>query len=139
VLELSAETVSFSFSMGYPADERSMPAETADLPAGFRALWLRTSCIELVSSVGFTRGEEFGIDPAIDVDVAKELCRFLGSAPDSYREFRLYYDTGRFTLGVELTGPPVINDLTQCITDGLGSLEDAAAAMRQWSSAYGLS
>ncbi len=83
LLELTAETVTFSFSI------EQLPAET-DLPAGFRALWLRTGCItfEYVIYPGHI--------PATANDAAEELCCFLGQAPGSYREFRMFGSAEEF-------------------------------------------
>ena len=137
VLELAADAVSCSYLSADMADDRnaSAPAEAADLPAGFRALWLRTSCIAL-GSAGYTGGNGSAVT---GVDVAEELCRFLGLAPKSYRKFQLYPGPKSRTLSIQAEWLPTPDDAVECSTGSYDSFEAAAAAMRQFAPAHGLS
>ena len=73
VLHLLADVVVCTYVETDPTEDSaaSAPAEAPDLPAGFRALWLRTSCIAVsVNSV-----QDDG-SPVTSVDAAEELCYF---------------------------------------------------------------
>ena len=61
-------------------DASALRQVTADLPAGFSALWMETTDIRL--SCGM---EPFDAQP----DAADQLCRLLSCAPDSYRRVEL--------------------------------------------------
>ena len=84
-----------------------VPAEAADLPAGIRALWLRTGCIALGGSTVLghysTRHEQ--------VTVVEELCRFVGLMLKPYHEFCLFAGGEKSGLSIEVTRPPWL-DLT---------------------------
>ena len=86
VLELRASKVTCYYLSEDPAIawHANVSMEAADLPVGFQALWLRTDRIRL-NSTGF--GANNGVP--VKVNVAEEVCRFLGKAPWSYREFVL--------------------------------------------------
>jgi hypothetical protein len=139
VLDLRAGVLSCSYLSADAADDRhaSAPAKTADLPPGFQALWLRTGCIAL-GSAGYEGG---GGSAVTGVDVAEELSRFLGLAPQSYREFHLFAVGGgeSSALSIEAEWLPTPDDAMECSTGSFASLDAVAEAMQMFASAHGLS
>ncbi len=111
----------------------SWPPEEADLPGGFRVLWPRTNRISLRRA-----GYEGDGSPVTDVDVAEELCRFLGRAPQSYREFRLFPGGGTHTSAIQADWLPTFYAAMQCSAGSFAGLVAAAAAMRQFAPVHGL-
>jgi hypothetical protein len=87
MLELHAGEVFCSYLSSYVAGGPGIhaPAKKADLPAGFRTLWLCTSSI-MLSNPYF---ENYNDDIARCEDAAHKLCCFPSRAPKSYYEFRL--------------------------------------------------
>ena len=136
VLVLEAETLRCNLLNAGRAGAHNPPVEAADLPVGFQALWVRVGCIEVCRSAGYAGGGNYS---ATSVDVAEELCRFLGAAPKSYRDFRIFAGAVHYFLCIELTSPPIALDIIDCIAGSFDSIGAAAAAMRQWSPKYGLS
>ena len=146
VLELRASEL----SCGYLCSEDGIhneyvPAEAADLPPGFRELWLRTGVLGLGNAgceprLGqhVTYVSDTWITTVYDPGVAEELCRFLSSAPDSYREFRLYGGSESPALSVQAQSLPHPTELMKTSTESFDSLEAAAAAMQHFAPAHGL-
>ena len=112
------------------------PLETGDLPAGFGALWLRTSLIVLGNPDDEGRVRLIGTGD----DAAQQLLYFLEQAPRSYREFCICGDDESSGLTVE-AGSLFFPDAVGVFKAGafsFDSLEAAAGAMRQFAPDHGL-
>ena len=131
VLELQGDRITLSYLSDDSAGDRyaSAPAYSADLPTGFRALWLRTERISLTSA-GHPGGAE-----VTEVDATEELCRFMGLAPPCYKEFRFY---SYFGLGIDAEWLPLPEDAMECSSGGFASLQAGAKAVQRFGDAHGL-
>ncbi len=131
VLELQAEAIALSYL--YDDDPgfcyASAPARSADLPLSFRALWLRTGRISLVSD-GHPGGGE-----VTEVDEVKELCRFMGLAPTCYEEFRVFTYYG---IRIEVQWLSESQDDMECATGGFATVQAGAEAMQRFADDHGL-
>ena len=132
---LHGDVISFCHLSGGETDNRyaSAPANSADLPIGFRSLWLQTGCISL-GSAGHSGGAA-----VTGVDVAEELCRFLGLAPQCYKEFRVSADAWHmWGISIYAEWLPLPDEAMACSSGSFDGLLAMAAAMQQFVSAHGL-
>ncbi len=131
VLELQAEDIMLSYL--YDDDPSfcyaSAPSCSADLPVGFRALWLRTGRISLASA------EHRGGGEMTDVDEVEELCRFMGLAPACYEEFRFVTYYG---ISIDVTWLSESHDDIECATGGFATVQAGAKAMQRFADDHGL-
>jgi len=140
VLELTSGDIYLSHVGGSraQADHAGNLTLAADLPAGFRALWLRTACVTIPSA-----GHAAGIAEA-DVNVPEEFCRFLSLAPQSFQEIRLLAHDEYGPAGVECQYLPRRGEGHGCDTYNTAGmrqhegLQAKAAALQQFTNRYGL-
>ena len=139
VLELHGSGVVLKYLSADDADGRdaNAPAEVADLPTGFRELWLRAK------EVHVARTERAGGAPVSGVDIADELCRYMAFSPNSYRVFRLYehkieesYFTAAYAPYMTLSQKGS-NGLCSC-AGRFDSMRDVATAMQRFEATHGL-
>ena len=139
VLELRGDVVTLRAIGAVDADghDANTPAEAADLPTGFRELWLRASSIDVQIS------GHAGSAPVSGIDIAEELCRFLALAPQSYRAFRLYEYRHEYYYTITVSVPWISlslsgsNGVSRC-AGRFDSLQDMATAMQRFADGHSL-
>ena len=130
MLELKSPSLGLQYR-GPDCTERNAPAEAADLPPGFHALWLRCCCLS-VGCAGYPGGAAVS-----SVVVAEEVCRLLSLAPQSYTEFWLILGGRRpFLLSAEWLLLP--SSVARRSTDRFESSQALVAAMQRFAAVYGL-
>jgi len=138
VLELHGNAVNLKdvSADGVDGRDTNTPAEAADLPTGFRELWLRVNHINVETT------RHAGGAPVSGIDIAEELCWFLALAPDCYRAFRLYEYRDECWYYTSVSVPYISlsllgsNGVSSC-TGKFDSLQDMAAAMQRFEDAHG--
>lgn len=137
VLELEGRAITLGYLRVGGADHNgaSAVAESADLPVGFRPLWLRTSRINL------GRAAHLAGATLADISSELELCWFLSLAPECYQEFRLFNGPGSLPLSVQVEWQRWPNrDETACCMCmwSFASWQAVAASMQRCADAHGL-
>lgn len=119
----------------FPTSATDDLAAGAELPAGFRALWLRSSqiCVQVAghsiraepSDVGGLRG-------------AEELCRFLALAPACYDELRLVAPVAEPSVTLKAEYLTTQDTVMHRVGHSFDNLQALAVALRYFAHDYGL-
>ena len=139
VLEMRSKSIILDYHRNTRATPDCLDTSpvAANLPVGFRALWLHTGCIHA------DRPEKIERPALLSADVAETLCQLLGLAPDCYQEFRLM-TFGQATHEKQDSALVIKAQMRSLLyrpgeaTRSFDSLQAVAAAMQRVADAYGL-
>jgi len=138
VLVWSSERSSVKLSRIHPSDVHLMQGipDMADLPIGFRALWVHTGYL-YVAGARLTGDAMLSqtCDPP-EVLAARGLCRFLAAAPLCYEELRLVPVAG-YSLTIETAWLSLQDNEGYGVDHDFGNLQALAAALRRVADIHG--
>ena len=137
-LEWRSNLVSLDYVEAVPhVSASTASAPMANLPVGFRSLWLHTGFIGIGDAEPSGGAAPAGMAEADEVSGAVDLCYSLGLAPDCYEEFRLFAGAGHPMLTIEVFRP-ASQDSNDSVSYFFDSLQEVAADMEPVAAAHGL-